>query len=99
MRTFDVQMGQSTSPSKSAPCQQYLELQAFEVLEGKIQHFEAAQFKDDVENTKKEIKELKKPMLCLVASLNSSKAEVWRGIQQLQKDIQAKATKAKDLIK
>ena len=93
------QMGQATSPSKSAPCQQYLELQAFKVLEEKTQAFEKAQFKDDVENTNKEIKELKKPMLCLVASLNSSKAEVSRGIQQLHKDIQAKASKAKDRSK
>ena len=57
MRSFDVQMGQSTSPTKSAPCQQYLELQAFEVLEKKVLQFEEAQFKEDIESIKKEIKE------------------------------------------
>ena len=92
-----MHMGQSTSPKKSAPCPQYLELQAFEVLESKAEEFEKAQFKEDLETTKKEIKEIKKPMLCLVTALNAAKAEVARGIAQMQKDIQAKASKVKEL--
>ena len=73
-------MGQrpSANAANGPPCSQYLELQAYEVLEQKLQEFEKAQFKEDLEATKKEIKELKKPIMCLLASLNSSRSEVPR---------------------
>eukprot|EP00971_Amphidinium_carterae_P131840 2611395-Amphidinium_carterae.4 len=92
LRTFDVEMGASSS-NKQAPCKGYLDLVSMASMREEVAKVAEVESKTLLDDMKKNIREMRKPISTLVSTVNGLARELHKEIEKSLKDREKEASK------
>eukprot|EP00971_Amphidinium_carterae_P310549 6171109-Amphidinium_carterae.4 len=86
-------MGASSSSSKQAPCKGYLDLVCMASLREEVAKVGTMESKTSLDDLKKAIREMRKPISTLVSTVNGLAREMHKSIEKSLKDREKDAGK------